>query len=206
MKILLMGTVGSGKGTQGEMLSKHLGLPLVSVGQALRDLKPGHPWYREINDALLAGHLAPQDKVAEILKETVSGPGYEKGYIMDGWGRTTEDLVFFDPTYDKVFLINIPRELSLARLSTRRTCESCGAVYNIVSKPPKVEGVCDKCGGALKQRDDDKEEAILRRLEIFKNETSVQIEKFRSDGILIEVDGSGSPEEVFEEVKKKLQE
>lgn len=204
MKILLMGPVGSGKGTQGEMLSKHLGLPLISVGQALRNLAPEHPWYKEINEALVAGRLAPQDKVAEILKEAVASPGFEKGYIMDGWGRTTEDLVFFDPNYDKVFLINIPREISLMRLSTRRTCESCGAVYNVVSKPPKVEGVCDKCGGALKQRDDDKEEAILKRLEIFANETSEQIEKFRTRGILIEIDGSGSPEEVFEEVKKKL--
>ena len=204
MKILLMGPAGSGKGTQGEMLRKHLGLPLVSVGQTLRNLSPEHSWYNEINEAISNGRLAPQDKVAEILKEKTTSPGFEKGFIMDGWGRTTVDLEYFNPGYDKVFFINIPREISLMRLSTRRTCESCGAVYNIVSKPSKIEGICDKCGGTLVQREDDKEEAILRRLEIFHNETSTQIQKFRSEGILIEIDGAGTPEKVFEEVKKHL--
>ncbi|KKS30139.1 MAG: Adenylate kinase [candidate division WWE3 bacterium GW2011_GWE2_43_18] len=199
-----MGPAGSGKGTQGEMLHKRLGLPLISVGQTLRDLSPGHPWYNEINETISNGNLAPHDKVAEILKEKTTAPGFEKGYIMDGWGRTTVDLEYFDPGYDKVFFINIPREISLIRLSTRRTCETCGAVYNVVSNPSKVEGVCDKCGGALRQRDDDKEEAILKRLEIFTNETSEQIQKFRSEGVLVEIDGSGTPEEVFEEVKKHL--
>ena len=204
MKILLMGPAGSGKGTQGELLSKHLGLPLVSVGQVLRDLKPEHPWYNEVNDDISNGRLAPHDKVAELLKEAVSAPGFEKGFIMDGWGRTIEDLKHFDPKYNKVFFINIPRETSLMRISTRRTCETCGAVYNVISNPPKTEGTCDKCGGVLKQRDDDKEEAIIRRLEIFNNETMESIEKFRSEGILIEIDGSGSPEEVFELIKKHI--
>ncbi len=202
MKILLMGPIGSGKGTQGEMLSEYLGLPLISVGQVLRDLSPAHPWYQEINEAMLAGDPAPQDKVAELLKEIVSGKEFEKGYIMDGWGRALEDWQYFDPGYDKAIVINISPETSVSRLSTRRTCESCGAVYNTISKPPKVEGVCDKCGGELKQREDDTEEAVKRRLEIYNSETKKTVDRFRAEGKLVEVNGEGSPEEVFEEIKK----
>ncbi|GIW69555.1 MAG: adenylate kinase [Patescibacteria group bacterium] len=202
MKILLIGPIGSGKGTQGEMLSEYLHLPLISVGQVLRDLSPDHPWFGEINKAMLAGNPAPQDKVASLLKEIVAGKEFERGYIMDGWGRALEDWQYFDPDYDKVIVINVSPETSVSRLSTRRTCESCGAVYNIVSKPPKVEGVCDRCGGVLKQREDDTEEAVKRRLEIYNNETVKTIDRFRSEGKLIEVDGEGTAEEVFEDIKK----
>lgn len=204
MKILLMGPVGSGKGTQGELLSEYLGLPLISVGQTLRDLPKDHRWYKEINDILLAGTLAPQDKVSSILRERTSLPDCKNGFIMDGWGRSAVDLDFFDPHYDKVILIDISKETTLFRLSTRRTCASCGAVFNIKTMPPKVEGVCDKCGGALIQRDDDKQEAIIKRMEIFKTETQENIKKFRERGILVEVSGENSPEQVFKEILNKL--
>ncbi len=199
-----MGPVGSGKGTQGELLSAHLSIPLISVGQILREIESDHPWYKEINDSMKSGKLVDQAKVAEILKQTVQHEDYQKGYIMDGWGRALIDLTYFDPEYDKVILIDISPQESVSRLSTRRTCETCGAVYNIVTKPPKEENVCDKCGGELKQRPDDTEQAIMKRLDIYNHETKETIEKFRSEGKLIEVSGEKSPEEVFEDIKFHL--
>lgn len=204
MKILLMGPVGSGKGTQGELLSKYLKLPVISVGQSLRELPTEHPWYKEINEAMLSGALAPQDKVAEILREKTSRSEFEHGYIMDGWGRTTADLEYFDPGYDKVILINISPEESISRISTRRTCESCGAVYNVISMLPKISDICDKCGGKLIQRDDDKEDAIKKRLQIFRDETKETISRFRNEGKLIEVWGEDSPENIFQNILKSL--
>lgn len=204
MKILLMGPVGSGKGTQGEMLSDYLGIPLVSVGQALRNVPSTSPLYEGINQPLKEGSLVPQHLAAEVIKELISHPGHENGYILDGWGRTPEDLVLFDPGFDYILNINISEDSSVKRLSTRRTCSNCGKVFNIETMPPKVEDVCDECGGRLIQREDDTEEAIKKRLEIYKTDTRQTLDLFKDQGKLIQIDGEASPVEVFDRVKKAL--
>ena len=119
-------------------------------------------------------------------------------------GCSSVDLYYFDPDFDKAIYLSIPREISIGRIVSRRTCSKCGAIFNILTVPPKVEGICDICGGELLVRDDDTEEALNRRLEIFYTETMKVIDKFRNEGKLIEVDGSGTPEEVFQLVLKAL--
>lgn len=204
MKLLLIGPQGCGKGTQGDLLSRKLGIPLVSVGQILRELPESHPKFKLINEAMAKGELAPQAEVALILKDLLSSDRYSRGYIMDGWGRVMEDLRQFDPHYDKVIYVDIPKEESIKRLSTRRTCTKCGAVYNIETLKPKISGVCDLCGAELYQRTDDIPETIERRLEIFNNETQETLSYFEKEGVLLRVDGTGTPAEVFELIIKAL--
>lgn len=197
MKILLIGPQGCGKGTVGSMLSDYLGIPLISAGHILREVSENHPRKKEIQDYMAKGELVPQDLVADLLREETSKDSSKNGFIFDGWGRTMIDLHFYDPNFDKVIFINISPETSVKRISSRRTCGDCGSVFNIVSVPPKVEGICDECEGDLIQREDDTEEAVRRRLQIFNTETSDVIEHFRNEGKLVEIDGEGTPEEVF---------
>lgn len=204
MKILLIGPAGSGKGTIGEMVSDHIGFPQVSLGQILREVPENHPWYERVNEQMEKGELVDQSKMAVLIKEELSKEDYKNGFVLDGWFRSMEDVRHFDPDFDKVIFLNIPRGESIKRLTSRRTCEGCGDVYNIYSNPPKVEGVCDECGGKLTQREDDIPEAIEERLDIFKEETIEVLDYLREKGILIEINAMGTPEEVFDRVTKAL--
>lgn len=205
MKILMMGPQGCGKGTIGEKLSEHLHIPLISSGSLLRYLPESHPRYQEIHRLIDAGELAPQDFVAELFRSRISESDCDNGFIIDGWGRKTIDLTFFDPHFDKVILLNISPEISVYRLSGRRTCKKCGKIFNVNSIPPKVSGVCDICGGELYQREDDTAEAIKRRLNIYYTDTQKVIESFKQKGLLVEIDGSGTPDEVLNLVLAALQ-
>lgn len=204
MKLLLMGPQGCGKGTIGEMLSDKLDIPLISVGEMLRNVPPSHPRYKELTSFLNRGLLSPQDLVAELLKERVLQPDCANGFIFDGWGRKKIDLEYFDPGFDKVILLEISPETSILRLSNRRTCRKCGKVFNLITVPPKKEGVCDECGGELYQRDDDTKEAINTRLSIFYHDTQEVLQIFKKRGILIEIDGEPAPEVVFQSVMSAL--
>lgn len=205
MKLLLIGPQGSGKGTVGSKLSDFYKIPIISTGQILRDLSEAHPRKKEIDEILERGELVPQDLVAELLREETSKEESKNGFILDGWGRATIDLKYYDPGFDKVVYLKIPEEESIKRLVSRRTCESCGAIFNTISVPSKVDGICDFCGGNLVQREDDTEEAIRKRLGIFYSETQETIDLFKKQGLLVEVDGTGTPEEVFELAKKALE-
>lgn len=202
MKILLLGPQGSGKGTIGELLSERLNIPVISSGNLLRSMNPNHPRYQEIHNLIDEGNLAPQDFIADLIKDKLKELNAEDNFILDGWGRAMIDLSFFDPGFDCVILLTISRETSLKRLTNRRTCEKCGDVYNILSNPPKVENICDECGGKLVQREDDTPEAINERLDIYYTETQEVIDHFKKKGILVEVNAEDSIEEVF---KKTLQ-
>ncbi|HLB51701.1 hypothetical protein A3F07_00715 [candidate division WWE3 bacterium RIFCSPHIGHO2_12_FULL_38_15] len=204
MKFLIVGPQGSGKGTIGEMLSKRLGIPLISVGDILRDLPKDHPKYQEVQDTINGGNLAPVEIVGELLKERVSKSDCTNGFIFDGWARRLKDIEYFDPGFDKVILLNISPGTSVKRLSSRRTCENCGSIFNIETVKPKVENVCDVCGGMLLQRDDDKPEAIIKRLDIFNEETMPVIDYFRKKGVLLEINAETLPEEIFENVLRAL--
>lgn len=204
MKILLIGPQGSGKGTIGEKLTDLTGLPIVSSGQTLREIPEGHRWYEEVNDQMNKGILVDQEKVASLLREKLSSDKYKNGFILDGWFRSMKDVRLFDPDFDKAVYLNIPREESIDRLTSRRTCKECGDIYNVHSNPPRQEGVCDECGGELYQRDDDTPEAINKRLNTFESETTPVISMLKEKGILQEVNGVGTYEEVFERVKNAL--
>ncbi|MFZ2664474.1 MAG: nucleoside monophosphate kinase [Patescibacteria group bacterium] len=204
MHILLIGPPASGKGTVGEKISKDFSIPLISVGGVLRSMSENHPQKKRIDDIMESGELVPQDITAELLKEEVAKDSARNGFIFDGWGRRKEDLDYFDPGFDKVIYLKVSPETSIKRINARRTCDNCEAVFNLVSVPPKVPGVCDFCGGNLVQREDESEETTRRRLEIFDEETRETIDYFKNQGRLIEIDGEGTPNEVYELVKKAL--
>lgn len=204
MKVLLIGPQGSGKGTIGELLSKYTKLPIVSAGQLCREVEPSDPYYEEVNTYLDEGELVPQDIMAELLRKELSKPKYENGYFMDGWGRSLIDFELFDPGFDVILFLNIDRETSLDRLTSRRTCKKCGDVYNVKYNPPKEEGICDECGGELYQREDDTPEAINRRLDIFYDNTVKALEVYKKRGLLVEVNAEADISTVFERAKKAL--
>lgn len=196
-----MGPQGSGKGTQGEMLSEYLGIPLISVGGLLREMPKTHPRNKEAEEYMERGELVPYDIAAELIQERISLPDCINGYILDGWAREKGNLEYFNPGFDLVLHILIPREESVKRITGRRICSSDGETYNIYTLPKEE---LEKCKGNLIQREDDTEEAVNRRLDIYYNETQKVINDFEKEGLLIEIDGVGTPEEVFERVKSAL--
>jgi len=196
-----MGPQGSGKGTIGKMLSQHLKLPLVTLGQLLRDLPESNPRYNEVNDLMDRGELVPFDIAAALLKERISHEDCVNGYIMDGWARNMENLAHLDPDFDKVLVLTIAKETSVKRISGRRTCDTDGKIYNIHTLPKEDLA---NCKGMLVQRDDDTEEAVKKRLAIYYSETQEVIDHFKKKGIVVEVNAEGMPDEVFADVLAAL--
>ena len=205
MKLLMMGPQGSGKGTIGVMLSNALGLPLIAAGELLRSMSKSDPRYIEAKTLMNEGKLAPFELLVDLILSRINLDDCRRGYILDGWARSMENINFFNPGFDKVILLKISKNTTLKRLSTRRTCSQCDAVFNIISKPSKVEGVCDNCGGTLVQRADDTEAAITERLAIYEKQTTPVIEYFKKRGTLLEIDAEGTPDEIYKLIMEKLE-
>lgn len=205
MKILLMGPPASGKGTIGKLMSDELDLPIFSVGQILRDVPEDSPDYKEIHPTMDEGDLVHPPLVARLVKEETEKPKCKNGYILDGWMRNMEQKDYFDPKPDFVIFFNISDETAIRRISGRRFCPEDDFSCNIYTLPPENEDHCDKCGGELVQRDDDKEEVVQTRLNLYKKETVPVIEHYREKGKLVEVNGEPTPEEVLAEVFEKLE-
>lgn len=201
MKILLMGPQGSGKGTVGELLSQKMGIPLISVGNTLRSLPESDSNYQLVNDYMKRGELAPQYIVARLLMERVQKDDCKNGYIFDGWGRNKVDFEHFDPGFDKVIVLIISRETSVKRISGRRICDVDGKVYNVYTLPGEE---LKKCTGNLIQREDDKEEAVNRRLDIYYTETQEVINDLKKRGIVLEIDAEPLPDEIFANIVSAL--
>lgn len=196
MKILLLGPPASGKGTQAKKLAKVLGVPRVSSGQVLRDL-PDTGKFVEMHNIMASGGLPPSEMVAKIIEEYVSDPKFVDGYILEGWGRRVDDVTNFNPGWDYVIYVSISEEEGIKRISGRRMCEKDGFTCNIHTLGSDSPDSCEICGGKLVQREDDNEESARKRFEVFRSDTLPTIEKYRTENEFIEVDGSGSPDEVF---------
>ncbi|MBI4713921.1 nucleoside monophosphate kinase [Candidatus Uhrbacteria bacterium] len=196
-KILLMGPQGSGKGTQAEKLSTKLGVPAFGMGQLIREeVATGSETGKKLEAISNQGLLVSDEDAARLLKLRLQKPDTQNGYILDGYPRNLSQFMAFDfdtPTH--VIVIDIPRDESLKRLGGRLTCSACGKVGS-VHNGIKVGDSCS-CGGKWTQRDDDKPEAINRRLEIYENDTAPVITEYEKNGIVRRVDGVGSLEEVF---------
>lgn len=204
MKILLIGPPASGKGTVGAMLSEKLGLPIVSVGKLLRALPESHPRYEELHVLMDAGELAPHDLTAQVLRDRLLETDCSHGYILDGCIRSMAELNDFNIVLDIVLLIDISSETTMKRISGRRVCEADNFTCNIYTMSPDDPHNCNKCSGELTQREDDKEEVVLERLEVYAEETLPVVEYFKKEGILKRIDGEGTPEEVFKLALKVL--
>lgn len=192
MKLILLGAPGAGKGTQADIIKKTLGIPTISTGNILRAaVKNGTPTGLRAKEYMDAGKLVPDDVIIGIISERLQEPDCADGYILDGVPRTiaqAEALEQAGIRFDAVVAIEIPDERIVARMGGRRVCESCGASYHVVNIPPKKEGICDVCGGALKRRKDDDPETVKDRLAVYHKETEPLKDFYEARGILKTVD------------------
>ncbi|MFP4545611.1 MAG: adenylate kinase [Methanomassiliicoccales archaeon] len=207
LKIVLLGPPGSGKGTQAERLTRELGLAHISTGDLLREaVKSGSELGSKAKSYMDAGELVPDDLVIEMVGEKIRG--LDDGYVLDGFPRNLEQARDLEriTEVDAVVDLRVDEEELVDRLSKRRTCDSCGAVYHLRFNPPEREGKCDRCGGQLYQREDDSEGTIRERLRVYRENTLPLVEYYREKGVLIDVDGARGIDEVFQEIIDRLKE
>ena len=182
MKLIFLGAPGAGKGTQAEIIAAELKIPTISTGNIIREaLANGTDMGLKAKSFIEAGKLVPDDVIVNIVKERLSKPDCAKGFILDGFPRTIPQAEMFTQICSDVTVVNfqIADEAVIKRLSTRRVCKNCGANFNVLTLPPKQEGVCDHCNGELFQRDDDKQESILHRMEVYREQTEPLINFYR---------------------------
>lgn len=212
MNLILLGPPGSGKGTQARRLAEKLGIPQISTGDILREaVRKRTPLGEQAKAYMEQGKLVPDEIVIGIIKERLGAGDCEKGAIFDGFPRTVIQAEALDrmmeglgKRVDAVIDIEVSDEEVLQRLTGRRTCRNCGAMYHVVFNPPRREGVCDLCGGELYQRDDDKEETIKNRLKIYREQTAPLKAYYEKKGILKKVKGEAPIEEVEGEILRVL--
>lgn len=212
MQLLITGPQGSGKGTQAQLLAEKYNLVHLDMGNILRSVAGSDNKYAQIvRDSVTSGTLVPDEYVRLIAWDHVSQSHQNgRGMVIEGYPRSLpqyehlEDMLRkFGEKLNRVILIKISEEESIRRLADRLTCNKCGRVYNVKSAPPDVPGICE-CGGQLVVREDDKPEAIKKRLEIYWSQTTAIVERARAEGILLEVDGERSIEVIFDEICKNL--
>ena len=197
MNLVLLGPPGAGKGTQAKVLSQKLNIPHISTGDMLRDtVSKNTPLGKEAKGYMLKGELVPDELVIAIVEETFTTEAVGGGFILDGFPRTLKQAKMLDATLesigkklDIVLYFKTSVEISVSRLGGRRVCKKCGANFHVKNIPPKKEGICDHCRGALYQRKDDREETVKRRWSVYTEETAPVITYYKSKGILEEVAG-----------------
>ena len=213
MKLILLGAPGAGKGTVAKMLTAVDGSVQISTGDILRGaVQAGTELGKEADALMKRGDLVPDSLIMGIMGKRLQEPDCQKGFLLDGFPRTIpqaealkELLTKLDITLDMAVNIDVPKDVILDRLCTRRTCENteCQAIYNVKSNPTKVEGICDKCGSAVIQRDDETEEAISHRLQTYNDKTAPLIGFYEKEGLLKTVSGTSS-DTVVQELKAPL--
>lgn len=205
MRIVLLGPPGAGKGTQGELLAERCEIPRYSTGDMFRAaVEQGSELGRRVESYLDAGDLVPDEIALRVADKAIGSA--ESGFILDGFPRTLEQARGLEELLEKrdrrlnlVVYFDIAEEELVRRLAGRRICGSCGAVFNVHSDPPETEGVCDRCGGGLEIREDDREETVRRRLRVYRENTAPLLDWYRARPIpLKEIDAGRSVEEVFE--------
>ena len=212
MRLVFLGAPGVGKGTQAEMVAAKQAIPKISTGDLLRTgVAQKTPLGLEAQQYMTRGELVPDNVVIGLVAEKIASSECEKGFILDGFPRTILQadalsgiLQGQETTLDRVIYFVIPREEVVKRLSGRRSCSACSAVYHVDYVPPKQEGRCDECGAALVQRSDDKRETVESRLVVYEEQTAPLIDYYQEKHVLTELDGTGSVEEVQERLSALL--
>ena len=207
--IVLMGAPGAGKGTQARLLQERLNLPQISTGDIFRALKTAHsPLAQEVREIMDRGQLVPDDLTIRVVRERTSQDDARNGYILDGFPRTPAQAASLEKLAAEQgnsiipILIDVPQDFLEKRMTGRRNCPVCGEIYNIYFKPARVDNVCDFHPEAqLVQRADDNVETVKARLATYEAQTRPLIDYYKSAGVLRIVDGTRSPEEIYEDVK-----
>ncbi len=213
MNLIFLGPPGAGKGTQAKRVVEKYGIPQISTGDMLREaVAKGTELGKKAKEYMDKGELVPDEVVIGIVKERLQQPDCEKGFILDGFPRTLaqaealdEILKELNKKIDAVINVAVPEEEVVKRITNRRTCRNCGAIYHLIYAPPKVDNKCDKCGGELYQRDDDKEETVRERYRVYRENTEPLIDYYRKKGILYDVDGTKDIEGVWKEIEVILE-
>ena len=210
--IILLGAPGAGKGTLAEGIRSTTDYIHVSTGDMLRAaIKAGRETGLEAQSYMEKGELVPDDLIMRIVGERLSQGQDSDQYMFDGFPRTSEQARLLDETLAKsgaavnqVFLLEVPTDIIVNRLSGRRICKGCGAVYHVTNIPSKVEGVCDQCGGELYQRADDSEATVLNRLEVYESQTASLIDFYEKKGVLVRINAGTNPQAATAELMSKL--
>ena len=209
MKLIFLGAPGAGKGTQAEIIAAELKIPTISTGNIIREaLANGTDMGLKAKSFIEAGKLVPDDVVIGIIKERLADEDCNNGFILDGFPRTIPQAEALDNMgiiIDKVVDIDVPDENIVNRMSGRRVCKACGSSYHIENKKPKVEGVCDACGGELQIRKDDAPETVLDRLNVYHEQTEPLKDYYAKCGKLRSVEGTAPIKEITASILKVLE-
>lgn len=208
MKIIMLGAPGAGKGTQAKMIAEKYSIPHISTGDIFRaNIKEGTELGKKAKTYMDKGELVPDELVVDLVVDRVAKDDAANGYVLDGFPRTIPQAEALDAALSKInekvdfaIDVDVPDENIVKRMSGRRACVACGGTYHIEHVPPKKEGICDKCGGELILRDDDKPETVKNRLSVYHEQTQPLIEYYTNKGILKTVDGTVDMMDVFKAI------
>lgn len=213
MRLILLGPPGAGKGVQAKLLCEKYGIPHISTGDIFRAaIKADDSLGRTVKAFLDNGALVPDDVVLEVVRARLDKPDAAKGFLFDGFPRTIAQAEALERILDqvghkldRVVHMKTAEEVILRRLTSRRVCRGCGAIYNILSMKPQREGVCDQCGNDLYQRDDDTEAVIRGRLDVYERQTAPLLDYYGQRGLVVSVaSGREDPRETFAEIERLL--
>ncbi|MHA1230661.1 MAG: adenylate kinase [Candidatus Helarchaeota archaeon] len=208
LRLIFLGLPGAGKGTQAEKIAKKFNIPQISTGDILREnVRNGTELGKKAKTYMDEGKLVPDDIIINMIKERLKNPDCANGFILDGFPRTIEQAGALEDIspIDYAIFIDVPTDVLIERLTGRRSCKKCNAVYHIKYNPPKKPGICDACGGELYQRDDDKVETVKKRIEAYNNQTKPLVSYYKEKGILITIDGNRPIDEISKDIQEILE-